>query len=666
VGRNMKNNRKLFFTSVVIAIVSLTTTGCVVSYTDLIKNGKYHEAALQCEKQKSAMRRDCYLSIADASFARENYDTALRYYRKLDHLAGMAKVKEAYLAKVRESLDANDLDMAARYMMKYEEKIIFIDNFDDKKNEWAERKSKEANLSVANGSYNFVHKRNEGSWLSWQKNIEAHDPDKEFAIESTITKASGSNGHLYGIFFGVKDSDNGLYFEISGNGHYSFSKELENKVEIIIKNTVSSHIDTGNETNKLRIESSDNYLKFYINDHFVGKAPQERLLGNAIGFSVAGNIKIEFDNLILSQFPTEQDIYTDLAKKEAINGNEETAYQLLTKAGYTKEAAYIYLAEVKFDQEDYAACKAYIDRAGWSLENISRSVIFEDTFEDNTNKWFEKNNEDVHLEIVGGSYVFEKKKPEGVYSTWHQNSVEPQIDPSGDFKIESTITKEAGKNNNAYNTIWGMKDSHNYDAFGIAGDGAYIHFRFENNKLDYIMNWTNSELVHKEDATNVVSIIKSGNVLKFYINDRFVDTAPYHGLIGDKIGFSLNRDMRVKIDHIVLTQFPPDIVLAMAAKSFDTSGNKKGFQQIAEIFLAKKSYDKAWEYYGKALDGTDVAPAFLRALLEESKRVSSVDIAVDKLQQKGVISALKQILNHKTAKVNELAYDALLQLKAED
>ena len=64
------------------------------------------------------------------------------------------------------------------------------------------------------------------------------------------------------------------------------------------------------------------------------------------------------------------------------------------------------------------------------------------------------------------------------------------------------------------------------------------------------------------------------------------------------------------------------------------------------------------------MDEKDVAPTFLRALLEESRRVSSVDIAVEKLQRKGVISSLKQILNQKNAMINELAYDAMIRLKA--
>lgn len=659
----MKFHGKSVFFCITSLLLSVWTTGCIVSYTELSKSGKYFEAASQCEKLNSDARKDCYHNVADTAFESQDYDTALRYYRKLGIDSGIEKVKSEYVLKVRESLNAGDLESAAKYYSKFKEKILFEDYFDDNRNEWALKDDEEIRLNIKDGKYVFSRKKKAGNWLSWKNHFNIIDRDQDFAIEAVFTKATGPDDSSNGIFFGIKDANNGLFFKIKGNGQFTFLKSYEGKTTNIIENEKSPYINPGTGANKLRVQRTGREFHFYVNGHFVGKADEEVLPGNGIGFSAGGDSKVEIDDVIVSQFPVEPAIYTELAEMEVAKGNDEIASQLIIKGGFTKAQADLRLAQTKFNQGDDAACRSYIERAGWSITDIRRSILFEENFNDNKNHWFEGVDEKVHMEITGGFYIFKDKNPELDYGTWPQNWNESLINSSADFKLEATITKEGGADDGSYDLLWGLKDINNFNSFSIAGVGQYSCDKKVGGKWFSIVPWSSSEFIRKGNATNVLSIVKSGDKLNFYINDHLVNTARYRTPEGNKIGFFLNRDIQVKIDRVVLTYFPPEIAMTLAAKIVEISGDKKELKKLAGVFVAKKSYDKAWEYYGKVLDPADVAPAFLRTLLEEEKRASVAEIAVDKLNRKGVVSTLKQILNHKAADVNSVAFEAIYRVK---
>lgn len=76
-----------------------------------------------------------------------------------------------------------------------------------------------------------------------------------------------------------------------------------------------------------------------------------------------------------------------------------------------------------------------------------------------------------------------------------------------------------------------------------------------NNEWYDIIDWTKSNRINKYNSTNVLSIRKWGNKIKFYINDYYVNEALFDNFLGDKIGFNLNRNMKVEIDNLIVKQF---------------------------------------------------------------------------------------------------------------
>ena len=81
-------------------------------------------------------------------------------------------------------------------------KTILFEGYNNNNNSWSEADNENSYLKIANGDYNFEHKRTSGGWnTSIEKYI---NTSKDFSITAQIKKVSGVNNNGYGIIFGRK------------------------------------------------------------------------------------------------------------------------------------------------------------------------------------------------------------------------------------------------------------------------------------------------------------------------------------------------------------------------------------------------------------------------------------------------------------------------------
>lgn len=177
-------------------------------------------------------------------------------------------------------------------------------------------------------------------------------------------------------------------------------------------------------------------------------------------------------------------------------------------------------------------------------------ILFEDDFNDNINNWPIADDNNIILEMKDGKYVFGLKLGEG----WWNVFKSVPIDQNQDFQIEAIIRKTKGVNDYGYGIEWGRKDDRNLYYFVVSGDGHYCYGKKVNDQWHDILVWPQSNAVNKYDSTNKLAIQKVGEQLKFFINDQYVNTVKFESFIGTWVGFILNRQMKVEIDHFLVKQ----------------------------------------------------------------------------------------------------------------
>jgi hypothetical protein len=610
-----------------IALGSIFLLGAGGEVGNLLNAGKYQEADGYCAEQPETAQKACYTQIGDA-----------------------------YLAK-------NEFDLAVKYYVKADTKVVFEENFVDNRHNWFEGDEKDASYNVQNGKYVFEQKRATGSWFSWpQDSSITLDPQQNFKIESTLTKIAGIDDNAYEIVWGVKDVNNCYKFGVDGNGYYVYSKFENGTWSALIDWTESPAIQKQNATNTLAVAKSGDKLQFSINGQVVNESPFQPFFGDTIGFSLNNNMRVEIKNLIVTQFPSAKDFYLNIAQTKLEQGEADAAAQCYQKAGLTEKEAYLKLVEASVAKGDYSAADTYLKTAGWSSQALNPVILLADEFDNNTNEWLEKDDDEALCKVQEGVYLFEHKRETGSWFTW--NTV--AIDPAGDFKIEATLTKLEGIEDNAYEIVWGLSDVNNNYKFGVSGNGSYVHSKWEQGTWSPILDWTQFPFIQQQNGTNNLSVVKSGAKLKFYINDHFVNEASYQPFFGDKVGFALNNKMKVAIEQITVTQLPPEVALTVAVKLHEKMEEREGLKTLAAAYLDRKAYDVAFEYFAKTGEQKAIVANYLEMLKAKRINAPGFVMALEKFGNKVLIAALKQSLSSIDEGLRNTAYLTMKRLKMEE
>lgn len=187
------------------------------------------------------------------------------------------------------------------------------------------------------------------------------------------------------------------------------------------------------------------------------------------------------------------------------------------------------------------------------MNKLQEVIIFEDSFNDNTNNWGEINTRQTKIKISNGKYLFSHRaNKDPTYATWKS------IDFTGyeDFIIEANIKKIDGVNNYGYGILWGGSDMiKNHFRFEIAGIGQYIYGKVVNGVFSEIITWKESPHINKYKSANRLSIRKRGNYLEFYINGNLVDRANFERFMGKNTGFIIEKKQTIEIEDVVVKVF---------------------------------------------------------------------------------------------------------------
>jgi hypothetical protein len=177
---------------------------------------------------------------------------------------------------------------------------LIEDNFSDNSNKWWIGRSPVGKCEIAHGEYILGYKGTK----SWASNIEVDiDTDKDFVIETKLSRISGTVENGYGLTWGK--GKNGYYnFIITPKGKFYVRKvQAGQKPRYLINWKSSPHIKENSMTNKIRIQKTGTELSFFANDKFLAKVPFEPFFGNQLGFMLYQEQEIAAQYLIVYGSP---------------------------------------------------------------------------------------------------------------------------------------------------------------------------------------------------------------------------------------------------------------------------------------------------------------------------------------------------------------------------
>lgn len=363
----------------------------------------------------------------------------------------------------------------------------FSDQFTDNSNSWFTGSDEKRDFSVKNGKYYLKHKRNEKGWATYDD--VPIDTNRDFEIETKIDKISGVTNYGYGLIFGKKGDDD-FRFYISSSGYYKVARMVNNSEQVIQKWVTTTHVNTGNsKSNTLKVKKESGKYKFYVNGNYVYQMEAESFYGNELGFVVYNNQEIAVDYLRVKYTGTTNTVVT---------------------------------------------------------KNQTLRLPLNESFASNTNGWSNDNVDNYSSGVSNGKLNIHRKKEGGIFI-----SKDIDINTSKDFIIETSVSRQKTGATGLYGLTFGRKNSSNEFTFLISTNGSYMFRKFDNDVYKKIIPFTSDDAVKTGvGQANKIKIVKSGRLLRFYINGKYMNEAPFENFFGNKLGFTAYHEQKIAIDYL--------------------------------------------------------------------------------------------------------------------
>jgi len=422
------------------------------------------------------------------SYSTEFYGDRLGYIIYDKQKISVAYLSVGYLDKKKTVINTNNTNVTDNIAAyNYSNSgFHFSDQFTNNDNQWFTGDDEKKVFKIKNGKYYLNHKRTEKGWATYDDHY--IDTSKDFEIETKLDKISGVTNYGYGLIFGKK-GDNDFRFYISSSGYYKVARMVNNTEQVLKKWTTSSYVNSGNlKSNTLKVKKDNGYYKFYVNDNFVYQMEFENFYGNELGFVVYNNVEVAVDYL-----------------------------------------------RVK-----------YLNVSSPIVTNKILQVPLYDSFSTNTNGWSTVDVDNYSVSMTSGKLNLHRKKEGGIFI-----SKDVDINTSKDFIIETSISRQKSGATGMYGITFGRKNSSNEFTFLISTNGSYMFRKFDNDKYGKIIPFTSSSSIKTGiGEVNKIKIVKSGSLLRFYINDKYMNEAPFEPFFGNKFGYTAYHEQKIAVDYL--------------------------------------------------------------------------------------------------------------------
>lgn len=391
-------------------------------------------------------------------------------------------------------------------------KALYAEEFSDNSKGWQTGTFTNAVERIENG-YMYLKTLKDEAIVEYQT-IKI-DQSKDFEISARIKFVQGNELDFVGLLWGKSADGNAYKFGFSGDGesyrisNYKSSGEWKD----IAQWTDHPAVRAKNSYNEMTVRKVGSTLYFFLNTQLVHQCVFLPFYGNQVGVQ-AGRMSL---------------IHVDFLRVHYIEQGSSSVPTAVTPAAAKSEAA--------LTVRDQPSPR--------NKTNFQRSTFFNEDFSDNSAGWGTGATSEVSRQIKNGYYEFETFL-DSYYSTY----IWKEIDTQRDFEIETQIMFVSGKNNFENCILWGGDDKRSY-RFGITGSGYYTIYKLAPQVVDFV-DYTQSDLVKKSNY-NKLTIRKLGGNYNFLLNDKLVHQTPFEPFYGNKIGFLVAKQSKMKIKSLKIS-----------------------------------------------------------------------------------------------------------------
>lgn len=206
-------------------------------------------------------------------------------------------------------------------------------------------------------------------------------------------------------------------------------------------------------------------------------------------------------------------------------------------------------------------------------QDLQTSLMLDENFDNNNNKWAEWDNEGSAAKISNGHYRVTVKQNNN-YASW-LGLPAFAADQSGDFTIEARYllhSSETGHSNDSYWLLWGIgNEGKEFYAFGIYPDGKFHYGKQTTNAWIGLTGYIRSAYIQPGiNKANVLRVEKRKSDLFLIINGKEVYKAAYEPfpISHAGVGFQFNIKKQVDIDYLRVYKGKDPAVVATATDPY--------------------------------------------------------------------------------------------------
>ncbi|MBS3767985.1 MAG: hypothetical protein KGY75_07685 [Candidatus Cloacimonetes bacterium] len=226
-----------------------------------------------------------------------------------------------------------------------------------------------------------------------------------------------------------------------------------------------------------------------------------------------------------------------------------------------------------------------------SRKTVTAKTIFYKEFLDSDRDYLWRNLSELkQVKIHAGKLVVShKNKDRDYYSVNYFN-----INPEGQYYIETEIEHTGGVKDWGYGLVWLMKDSDNFNSFELSADGHFCVNSNQNGEFKKILDWKKDEIINL-DAPNVLTVVKQKQTINFYINGKLVFyknySEFYNNFFGRRVGVFVRKNQTIEADYLKISTDQGKSVIQSAGDMIIENMNRKMYEENG-ILPDKEEYWK--------------------------------------------------------------------------
>ncbi len=176
-------------------------------------------------------------------------------------------------------------------------------------------------------------------------------------------------------------------------------------------------------------------------------------------------------------------------------------------------------------------------------------IIFNENFKDNRNQWELADRTDLRQTIEKSKLFIHTISPEMASRT----EKKIPLNTAENFEILSTITKIDGDPSKFYGLVWGA-DFLSYYSFLINEHGIFVIIEHKNGQNNYISKWKKLEQINPRGNGNELKMVKEGENMTFYVNEKLAITTKFRNFHGNGIGFYSSPETMISVSELRVKQ----------------------------------------------------------------------------------------------------------------